>query len=97
VSDVPDLSHHSRSLAWLLAGAVVGDDDLFVCFNAWNQPLRFALPARDSGHGPWQRVVDTALASPSDIVAEGDERAFADAFTYDVAGHSLAVFLRARR
>ena len=86
----PDLSHQSRSLAWFLSGAEVGDDDLFACINAWNQSLVFTMP---DGPGAWLRVADTSLASPADIAEAGAEAAMTR-FSYEVAGHSLVLFRR---
>jgi len=60
----PDLSPGSRSLAYHLRGASLGDIDLYVMINAWWQDLVFAIQAP----GPWVRLVDTALPSPDDIV-----------------------------
>ena len=36
-----------------------------MAFNAWKEPLAFALPPPPQGRR-WRRVVDTALASPLD-------------------------------
>ena len=45
------------------------DRDIYVAMNAYREPLNFRIPAAPSGR-PWRRVVDTALPSPQDIVAE---------------------------
>ena len=44
----PDVSHHSRSLAWRV-------DDLYVLVNAWWEPLDFRVQVP----GVWRTVVDT--------------------------------------
>ena len=72
----PDFSHDSRSLAWALDGRRsdrpnLVDRDIYVAMNAWSEPLGFKIPAAPSGR-PWRRVVDTALPSPEDIVADDE-------------------------
>jgi glycogen operon protein len=91
----PDFSHHSRSLAMHLAGehAPTPDDDVYVAFNAWTDPLRFELPKPAPGTR-WVRVIDTSLASPDDIAEPGHEPAVATR-SIAVAAHS-AVVLRSR-
>ena len=64
----------SRSLACALDGRRsdrpgVVDRDIYVAVNAWPRPLAFTIPAAPSGR-PWRRAVDTALASPEDIIEE---------------------------
>ncbi len=56
----PDLSIHSRSLAWQVG-------DLYVMANAWWEPQEFTLQAP----GAWRRVVDTMRPAPETIVADG--------------------------
>ncbi len=66
----PDFSANSRALAFVLNGARTErepDCDFYVACNAYDQPLRFRVPPAPSGW-PWRRIVDTALASPLDIV-----------------------------
>lgn len=48
----PDLEHHSRSIAWHLAG-------IYVMTNMWWKPLEFGVQAP----GEWVRVIDTTLES----------------------------------
>jgi glycogen operon protein len=70
----PDFSSSSRSLAFVLNGSRTGrepDRDFYVICNAWREPLPFRVPPAPSGQA-WRRTVDTALASPLDIV-EPDE------------------------
>ena len=40
--------------------------DLYLMLNAATGERPFAVPAAPHG-GPWQRVIDTALAAPDDI------------------------------
>jgi glycogen operon protein len=66
----PDFSPWSRSLALALDGRRTGrepDRDIYMAFNAWTETLPFRIPPAPQGR-PWRRVVDTALASPLDIV-----------------------------
>jgi hypothetical protein len=57
-------------LALALDGRSTGrepDRDFNTAFNAWREALFFAVPPAPQGR-PWRRVIDTALASPLDIV-----------------------------
>ncbi len=58
-----DMSHDSRSLAYALHGASVGDRDLYVMINAYWGPLTFAI--QEGQPGRWRRAVDTALPGPA--------------------------------
>ncbi len=91
----PDFSPGSRTLAYALNGRQTGrepDGDFYVACNSWREPLSFRLPRSPSGN-PWLRVVDTALASPLDIV-DGGDRPRMDAYSsYLVAPYSLIVLL----
>jgi glycogen operon protein len=78
-----DDAFESRSLAWAVG-------DLFVIANAWWEPLRFAV----SVPGPWQRVVDTSLPSPDDIVPAGVPLP-PTATAYDVAPRAVVILERA--
>ncbi|NLE73929.1 MAG: glycogen-debranching protein [Actinobacteria bacterium] len=66
VEGEPDLSWCSRSVAFFLSGASLGDDDLYVMINAWEEDLEFEVQVGEPAE--WQRVVDTAQPSPQDIV-----------------------------
>jgi glycogen operon protein len=66
-----DASFESRSLAYALRGASVGDDDLYVMINAWWEPLDFVV--QEGTATSWKRVVDTSLPSPEDIADPGHE------------------------
>lgn len=78
VQGEPDLSWESHSLAFFLDGASLGDSDLYVMINAWDQDLEFAIQEGDPAE--WRRVVDTARPSPNDIV---DPESAADTITAD--------------
>jgi glycogen operon protein len=67
----PDWTGESRTLAFQMHGWHERPD-VYVMFNAHWEPQRFVLPNRD-WNDRWQRLVDTSLASPEDIVE--DEKA----------------------
>ncbi len=87
-SGPPDLSYSSHSLAYLLRGGPVGDQDIYVMINAWWQPLEFEF--QQGLAGEWRRVVDTGLESPEDI---GDPVPVAGR-KYALGPRSVAVFVR---
>jgi len=64
----PDWSRHSHALAF--SGELKHERILFhLIFNAYWEPLEFALPPVCAGNAtPWRRWIDTALDSPDDIV-----------------------------
>ncbi|MHC5541257.1 glycogen debranching protein, partial [Singulisphaera rosea] len=88
-----DESHDSHSLAYVLRGESLGDDDLYVMINAYWEPLTFAIQER--GETPWHRVVDTAEVSPGDIVEPGSEPVVPD--EYVVRARSVVVLIRGSR
>jgi glycogen operon protein len=64
----PDWSDSSHSLAFTLR-TLQSRFWLHGIFNAYWEPLTFALPPiPDHGRHAWRRCIDTALASPDDIV-----------------------------
>jgi glycogen operon protein len=63
----PDWTGQGRTLAFQLHGRP-DHPDLYVLCNAHWEPRRFDL----ASPGRWRRLVDTALPSPDDIVAEKD-------------------------
>ncbi|HEV3261762.1 MAG TPA: glycogen debranching protein GlgX [Gemmataceae bacterium] len=91
----PDFGPWSRTLAFALDGDQTRrepDRDFYVACNAWQEPLPFEVPRSPSGRR-WRRAVDTALASPQDIVTldEGQEvQAHCD---YSVAPFSVLVLI----
>jgi isoamylase len=91
VGPAPDLSFESRSLAFHLSGASVGDADLYVMINAWWEPLEFAI--QQGRASEWRRVVDTA-AEPPDDFREASARVPVDGLRYAVGPRSLVVLLR---
>ena len=87
--DQPDWSYHSHTLAYELKYPA-GHEHLYVAYNAFWEALEFELPALPAGQ-QWRRVVDTALASPHDIVEPGQE-AVEQRTRYPLAARSVAVF-----
>ena len=64
----PDWSDHSHALAFTLR-SLRARFLLHGMFNAYWEPLTFEVPAVPSGNQTaWRRCIDTALASPDDIV-----------------------------
>jgi glycogen operon protein len=64
----PDWSQHSHSIA---VSAELRKERLlfYLILNAYWEPLDFELPpVSDGSTNPWRRWIDTALASPLDIV-----------------------------
>jgi isoamylase len=66
-----DFGHESRCLAYILNGASVGDDDLYVMINAHWEDRNFKVQKGQPSE--WRRVVDTARSSPDDILEPGSE------------------------
>jgi glycogen operon protein len=67
----PDWTADSRSLAYTLGRP--GDNQiLHVMLNASAKPLVFQLPA-NRPHWRWGRIIDTAAASPIDLILPGKE------------------------
>ncbi|MEO7319993.1 MAG: glycogen-debranching protein, partial [Chthoniobacteraceae bacterium] len=87
----PDFSPHSHSIAYSLKGKSFADIDLYVMINGWREPLKFAI--QEGSAGAWNRVIDTGLASPEDIV----ERARAPVvleLEYELGPRSIVVLSR---
>jgi glycogen operon protein len=93
--DRPDFSATSRTLALVLDGRRTGrepDRDFYVAFNAWREAVTFVVPAAPQGR-PWRRVVDTALASPLDIVGLDEGPVVHTYSEYVMAPYSLLVLI----
>jgi isoamylase len=93
----PDFSSNSRALACALDGrrsdrANLVDRDIYLAMNASHESLDFRIPAAPSGRA-WRRAVDTALASPDDIVAEDLGPRVPILQTYPVRGHSMIILV----
>jgi glycogen operon protein len=87
----PDLSHDSRSLAYRLSGASFGEGELYVMINAHHEPLTFHVQEGEAGG--WERIVDTSLPSPQDIVDPGSEPRV-NTLNYEVGPRSVVVLGR---
>ncbi len=85
---------YSRTLAYFLNGASVGDDDLYVMINMYWEPLDFRLQVGQPAE--WRRVVDTARPSPDDVCEPGHE-ALVDEPIYRVGARSVVVLRRPKR
>jgi isoamylase len=91
----PDFSAGSRTLALVLDGRRTDrepDRDFYMAFNSWRDPITFTIPPAPQGK-PWRRVIDTALASPLDIVPEEEGAVVPEWSRYALAPHSLLVFV----
>lgn len=86
-----DLSEHSHCLAFALHGASQQDTDIYVMINAYWQSLTFEIQEGDKN--TWQRVIDTSLDSPSDILDSGNETPLLS-MEYSVAARSVVVLIR---
>jgi isoamylase len=91
----PDFSAGSNFLAYVLDGSQTGrepDKDLCVACKSGRDAVSFRIPPSPSGQ-TWRRVVDTALASPLDIVDEEQGPKVAFHGIYAVAPFSCVVLI----
>jgi glycogen operon protein len=91
----PDFSSWSRSIALVLDGRNTGrepDRDIYIIFNAWIEALKFRIPSAPQGR-PWRRIIDTALASPQDIVGDDEGPRVEVGKTYSVQPFSTVVMI----
>lgn len=92
---LPDWGYHSHSLALHIHGAPppiapeYRDNDFYLMLNAWDQPLQFELPVLPQS---WQRLLDTALPSPRDILDEKAAETI-QATSYPVQPRSLVLLI----
>jgi glycogen operon protein len=80
----------SHSLALTLSEDKA-DEAVHILFNAYWEDLEFELPPPPA-HRPWRRVVDTALPSPGDIAAPGQETPVRTA-TYRAQARSVVILI----
>jgi glycogen operon protein len=71
----PDWSDQSHSLA-ITMESPHGHFLLHGIFNAYWEALAFEVPPRPRGDQCWQRIIDTAMASPNDILPIENAAAF---------------------
>src|SRR5262249_22508285 len=89
----PDFT--GKTLAMVLDGRRTDrepDRDFYVAFNASREPRTFLIAPAPQGR-PWRRVVDTALASPLDIVAWQEGPTVREWSGYTLAAFSLVVLI----
>jgi isoamylase len=92
---LPDFSNAGQTLAFALDGSQTErepDRDFYVACNASRQAVRFRIPRSPSGR-PWRRIVDTALASPLDIVSLREGPKVPVNSTYSVAACASILFM----
>ncbi|HLQ77372.1 MAG TPA: glycogen-debranching protein, partial [Terriglobia bacterium] len=86
----------SRCLHWRIDGSAVGDDDILLFVNMWNQAVSFAVPLARSGRR-WLRLVDTAPWAEIFGNFWDLDRANAVDTDYWVHPYSVIVLIEARR
>jgi isoamylase len=90
----PDLGPDSHSVALTVR---VDQGAMRFVFNAYWEPLEFALPVPDTSTDGWHRLVDTSLDSPQDIAFEWDEAPGVPGPTHRVEARSVVVLAARRR
>jgi glycogen operon protein len=91
----PDFTGMSRTLALVLDGRRTGrepDRDFYMAFNAWREAVPFIIPPAPQGR-PWRRAIDTALASPLDIVGLDAGAVVQQGHPYTVEPYSTVVLI----
>jgi isoamylase len=89
-----DLSPGGQTLAYLLNGARMQDDDIYVMVNGSSSDVAFRV--LEGRPRQWRRIVDTSLASPLDIAAAGEEKSL-ETSDYIVKARSVVVLSRPMR
>jgi glycogen operon protein len=89
----PDLGPDSHSVALTLRA---DQGALHLIFNAYWEPLDFALPTPDVDVDAWRRIIDTSLPSPDDVIQDFVDAPELDGPSYRAEGRSVVV-LAARR
>ncbi len=91
----PDWSRHSHCVAVALDGSRTGrepDRDIYLACNTRHEPSAFRIPPSPGGRR-WRRVIDTALASPLDIVGPDEGPVIAPWEAYNLAAFSTLVLI----
>jgi glycogen operon protein len=91
----PDFTPSSRLVAFAIDGRALEapgmvDCDFYVAFHAGGEACQVRLPPSPSGR-PWRRLVDTAQASPFDIMTPDEAPNVAFGSVYTVAPFSMIV------
>ena len=92
----PRRAGHGPRLAQRRADRARRPGALRFIFNAYWEPLEFALPVPGTSTDGWRRLVDTSLESPDDIAFEWDDAPETVDRRYRVEARSVVV-LAARR
>ena len=90
VGTTTDFGFYSHSFAYYLRGTSLGDQDLYVMFNAYPEPLAFTI--FDGLSKPWYRALDTSLPSPDDFCEPGEEERIIGSH-YQVDARSTVVLI----
>lgn len=82
----PDWGENSHTIALTISEPERGTL-LYLAFNAYHETLDFELPLPAPGQ-PWRRIIDTALPSPDDIVADHQHAIRLQQRRYPLAAYS---------
>ena len=91
----PNWTKTSRLVAFTLDGSQTDgapDRDFYVACNAGPEPVALRIPLSPTGR-PWRRVIDTALASPLDIVPLDEGARVQVGSVYKAAAFSTLVLI----
>jgi isoamylase len=91
----PDFRYVSRTVAMAIDGRQTDrepDCDFYIAMNAWMDPVEFRIPSSPSGRRWWQ-VINTAEASPHDIVDEASAPRIDIGSTLSLEAYSLVVLV----
>jgi glycogen operon protein len=91
----PDFSETAKSLAFAINGRRTGrenDRDFYVACNGCDVPLIFRIPPSPNSR-TWHRIVDTALASPNDILGLDEGPVVRPGSDYSVPPFGLVVLI----
>ena len=80
---------HARALAWTVAGSLA-HSDIHVMVNMFWEPLTFEIP--QIYERAWYTAVNTAMPSPQDINAPGNE-VLVNSHHVEVSGRSIVVLI----
>jgi glycogen operon protein len=86
----PDAGYESRSIALTFQADRWA---IHLIFNAYWEPLEFELPTPEVDSDGWQRIIDTSLESPEDIVSSLGEAPIVGPATYLAEGRSVILLV----